>query len=92
MAMAHKGLAKLAEELGELQQVVGKALQVGGVDQEHWSGNLRDMMTKEMGDVLAAIGYAVDANGLHFDAMMLHADEKFALFQQWGATEPGENV
>ena len=51
MTMTAAGVAKLIEECGELQQVLGKRLAMW--DQpEHWDGtNLNDRLIEEMGDV-----------------------------------------
>ena len=47
------GLAKLAEECGEVVQVIGKLMMTHG-DPAHWSGNLRTMLVDEIADVIAA--------------------------------------
>jgi hypothetical protein len=84
MGMAHAGLAKLAEELGELQQVIGKALQVGGLDRPHWSGRLSGMFEVECGDVLAAMRYVLSNNAcLNEERIHTQAEEKLALFYKW---------
>lgn len=89
MPMSNNGLSKITEELGELLQVVGKTMAVGNeVDAVHWSGNLREMMTQEMGDVLTAIGFVTDKFDLNMDAIQRRASEKYELFHQWDAEPP----
>lgn len=89
MPMTNKGLSKLTEELGELLQEVGKTMAVGNdVDAPHWSGNLRERMQNEMGDVLAAIGFAMDKLGLEGEVIEQRSREKYALFNKWDAEEP----
>jgi hypothetical protein len=48
------GVSKVLEEMGELQQVLGKIMGVHG-DTKHWSGDLRKMLIEEMADVQAAL-------------------------------------
>jgi NTP pyrophosphatase (non-canonical NTP hydrolase) len=77
------GLSKLTEEAGEVQQVVGKLMGTGGLE-DHWNGtNLRTRLIEEMGDVLAAIAYVVKHNGIDDQALEKRFDEKLALFEQW---------
>lgn len=80
------GLAKLAEECGEVVQVIGKLMMVHG-RREHWSGDLRAMLIDEMADVLAAIGFVAD-NCLSEDeteAMTNRCVTKLEKFQAWHA-------
>lgn len=90
MGIAHKGLAKLSEEIGELQtelgklqQVIGKAIQVGSIDNMHWSGSLREKLEEEMADVLASIRYVRDRNSLDADKIDVRADKKYRKFAGW---------
>lgn len=82
MTMCAAGVAKLIEECGELQQVLGKRLAMWDQD-EHWDGtNLRERMAEEMGDVVAAIRFV----GQMFDIereVLRRADSKFRLFSTW---------
>lgn len=79
------GLAKLAEESGELVQVIGKLMMTHG-RAKHWEGSdLRWNLVKEMADVSAALSfvevYALTAKEREaYDARCI---EKFALFEQW---------
>jgi NTP pyrophosphatase (non-canonical NTP hydrolase) len=82
------GVSKLVEEIGEIGQVLGKLMGSRG-DTKHWSGDLRDMMQTEIGDVLAAIAFVVDHNPvLNRDAITEQFDRKVALFKQWHADDP----
>jgi hypothetical protein len=64
------GIAKLVEELGELQTILGKLLGVGG-STAHWQGDLRPRLIEEMADVQAAI--------IHVEDHVLTADERHAM-------------
>ena len=83
MTMTAAGVAKLIEECGELQQVLGKRLAYWDRD-DHWDGsNLRDRMIEEMGDVLAAITFVAKENGLDWAAIQRRCIAKQALYQDW---------
>ena len=85
MTMAAAGVAKLIEECGELQQVLGKKLAMWDQD-EHWDGtNLRTRMVEEMGDVLAAIRFVADQFGLSWADVLARDAHKRALFETWHA-------
>jgi NTP pyrophosphatase (non-canonical NTP hydrolase) len=78
------GISKLIEEAGEVQQVCGKLIAVGGRS-DHWDGtNLRDRMQEEVGDLAAAIDFLVEVNGLD-DAGLVAARRrsKRELFWHW---------
>lgn len=90
MTMCANGVAKLIEECGELQQVLGKRLACWDQD-EHWDGtNLLDRMTEEMGDVLAAIRFVAQQYGIS-DDVLTRSRSKRALFNKW-ESEAGNNV
>ena len=77
------GLSKLIEEAGEVQQVCGKIIGARG-HPHHWDGtNLRDRLMSEMGDLLAAIHFAADANYLEWSTIYACSTEKLALFHKW---------
>jgi hypothetical protein len=86
-AMATKvwpGTVKLIEEMGELQQVLGKLIMTGG-DTKHWSGDLRPRLVEELADVMAALQFFSMAN-LSTDeikATLARSDEKLVLFHEW---------
>lgn len=77
---AWPGLSKLAEEAGEALQVIGKLMGTGG-ETAHWDGtDLRQRLTEEVGDTLAACDFVALCNGL--DVAQRRAG-KFALFCKW---------
>lgn len=88
--MAAKGVGKLIEECGELQQVLGKRIAYWSTDVHPDGSDLSVRMTEEMGDVLAALWLVADKFGLAA-AMHDRADRKLSLFEQWDA-EPDNNV
>lgn len=74
------GLSKLIEEAAEVIQVGGKLMQRGGrVD--HWSGDLREMLTEEIGDLKAAIRFFERHNDL--GDTEARAALKLDRFEQW---------
>lgn len=79
------GTSKLLEEMGELQQVLGKLIAVAG-STEHWDGDLRPRLIEELGDVSAAIGFFMEQNFVGDEAAI--ADRivaKLLLFRKWHA-------
>ena len=75
-------LGLLAEESGEVCQLVGKALRFG-LDTPHRPDNpkahdARGMLELEVGDILAAIRYAIAAGLIRKDAIEAQANAKFA--------------
>jgi NTP pyrophosphatase (non-canonical NTP hydrolase) len=84
MPMAAKGLAKLAEELGELTQVVGKKLAYFHVD-EHPDGGppLTERLRDEMGDVMGAIRFVCGQFGIPYGDVLMRAHEKHVQFDEW---------
>lgn len=77
------GIAKLAEECGELVQIIGKLIATGGRT-DHWSGlDLRKELEDEMADVLAAINFVDRHNDLHSEHIAGRAHAKVILFEQW---------
>ena len=77
------GLSKLIEEAGEVLQVAGKLLAVGG-ETNHWSGDLRQMLVDELGDLQAAIEYFVFMNpDIDSNAVGRRAGMKKSQFMAW---------
>ncbi|MEV4517982.1 hypothetical protein AB0K00_54630 [Dactylosporangium sp. NPDC049525] len=76
------GLAKTAEEAGELLQVVGKLVATAGEPAHYDGSDLRVRLIEECGDLLAAIGYLTAANGIA-DEVAERAAGKRELFQRW---------
>jgi NTP pyrophosphatase (non-canonical NTP hydrolase) len=85
--MAAAGVAKLIEECGELQQVLGKKLAWWNTEEPHWDGSvLRERMAEEMGDVMAAIVLVATQFDLH-DAVDRRTEQKVDVFFRWAADE-----
>jgi hypothetical protein len=78
------GTSKLVEEMGELQQVLGKLIASAG-DTEHWSGDLRAKLVEEIGDVTAAIAFFKGENLTldESDAVEERHWKKLVLFREW---------
>jgi hypothetical protein len=80
------GTSKVIEEMGELQQVLGKLIAVAG-DTKHWDGDLRKRLVEEIGDLSAALVFFKTEN-LTLDEVKQvaeRAEKKVALFRQWHA-------
>lgn len=83
------GLSKLIEECGEVMQVAGKIIATNGVA-GHWDGSdLRERLQDELGDLLAAVTFVGEINGLNQDAVFDRAEKKEALFRRWHAEQGG---
>jgi len=88
MPMRHQGLPKLAEECGELQQVIGKLFQYPDLKftraVEHPDGTvLLTRLEEEIADVLAAIEFVHQKLKLNTADMTHRRAVKLALFQKW---------
>jgi NTP pyrophosphatase (non-canonical NTP hydrolase) len=82
--MAAKGLAKLIEECGELQQVAGKKLAFYSTDKHPDGGPpLSTRMEDEMADVMAAIVLVTHLHKLDPARMHSRCMEKVAVFMAW---------
>lgn len=78
------GLAKIVEETGELNQVLGKLMATGGVRDYYDGSDLEDMANDELGDVLAAMIFFIENNaGLDLTRINNRATEKIYKFQSW---------
>lgn len=78
------GLAKIVEETGELNQVIGKLMANNGED-IHFSGdNLREKLEEELSDALAAILFAIMHNSdLDIEQVGKRTGKKIARFMDW---------
>ena len=82
--MAAKGLAKLIEECGELQQVAGKKLAFYTTDTHPDKGPpLSERLEDEMADVMAAIILVTHLHGLDHERMAARTMQKTELFLKW---------
>jgi len=87
------GMSKLLEEMGEVQQVLGKIIATGGKP-VHWDGtNLNGRLESELGDLLAAIGFFLHANP-HLDEDRIEERRllKTALFKKWHQELPSPEM
>ena len=93
-------LAILAEECGELVQAVTKILRHGIYSHHPESAQVtnRDLLEKEMGDVLGAMRMVCEAHIADRDAIYLQARGKLARLGRWlhharpFYVEPGEKI
>ena len=78
------GLSKYVEESGEANQVIGKIQGMGYLG-EHWDGKggLERRLEDEFADVIAAIAYISQKNGLDLDRMQARTDKKLRKFFRW---------
>lgn len=83
MPMATDGVAKLIEECGELQQILGKKLAYWNQDMHPDGKSIKDRIQEEMGDVVAAIRFVAETLQLDTDFINERADAKHALFTEW---------
>lgn len=86
------GLSKLVEEMGEVQQVVGKLIATGGRT-DHWDGSdLRVRLVEELADIAAAVTFVSQVNGLDADEFHDRRRAKIEQFFRWhfeqSAAEP----
>ena len=92
MTMSAKGVPKLIEECGELQQILGKRLAYWHTEQ-HPDGKhmtISERMAEEMGDVMAAIYFVADQFGIGVDVAH-RAEAKRRLFNEWEAMSDNNN-
>lgn len=81
------GTSKLLEEMGELNQVLGKLMGVGGdTHQTHWDGtDLRERLHEELADVSAALQFFILTNELDLNIILDRTVQKRRLFETWHA-------
>lgn len=84
MTMAAKGIAKLIEECGELQQILGKKLAYYTTD-EHpdGKGSLNKRIEDELADVQAAIDLVVVNLNLDAKRVQQRRQKKYFQFLHW---------
>ncbi|OGT55458.1 MAG: hypothetical protein A3E01_09105 [Gammaproteobacteria bacterium RIFCSPHIGHO2_12_FULL_63_22] len=76
------GLSKLIEECGEVLQVGGKLIGSEGRT-DHWSGDLNQMLVDELGDLLAALRFFMEANNIDTSSVAARQRRKLAVFWEW---------
>ena len=84
MAELHKGIFKLMEEMNELNTNLAKRCAFPTGEHPDKQGDLNRRIEKEIGDVLAAIDYYVEKNGLNTVDIYEHVEFKLYLFNKWG--------
>ena len=77
------GLSKLIEECGEVVQVAGKILGMGGFGQHFDGTNSKERLQEELGDLLAAISFVEMYCGLDRNALGIREAEKLSKFIGW---------
>ena len=84
------GLSKLAEECGEVVQVIGKLMGTRG-EEEHWDGtNLTERLLDEMADLSAAMNFVMDKNPFTLEQSRVYQRrvlDKYNLFCDWHERE-----
>jgi NTP pyrophosphatase (non-canonical NTP hydrolase) len=86
------GLAKVVEEAGELLQVAGKILAVGGTKIYYDGLELRKAVKEEMADVIASISFFVETAGFtpeEQEEILNRATQKRILFREWQESQKG---
>jgi hypothetical protein len=78
------GLAKLMEEMGELQQLLGKVMACSGPNAIYWDGSsLLPKIIEEMGDVRASMIFFAEVNLIPKSSIHERADMKLEKFRYW---------
>jgi NTP pyrophosphatase (non-canonical NTP hydrolase) len=79
-----QGLAKLSEEMGELQQVLSKIIENNG-SLDYWDKDLKIPLIEELGDVAAAYDFFCFANLTHEDleAIDTRSHMKAKKYKKW---------
>lgn len=85
--MSANGLTKLVEECGELVQICAKKMAYYHSD-EHpdGKGSMKQRMTEEMGDVLAAIHFVATKFDISVEDLIIRKYKKLDLFEDWDAS------
>ena len=77
-----RGIGKLVEELGELQQLLGKAMVFPEAHHPDGLGTLRERLPKELADVKASIDYFERVNRLPI--LVDRIEDKLTKYEKWG--------
>ncbi len=80
--MHFKGIGKLIEEMGEVQQLLGKAIAFPTRDHPDGKGNIHGRLPDELADLRAAITYFEEENSIYVDTKRYM--DKLVQFQKWG--------
>lgn len=77
------GTSKLIEECGELTQVLAKLIGNRGKTDYWGEVNLSERLEEELGDVIAAVTFFIDTNGLDGDKIIQRSIDKLTKFDNW---------
>jgi hypothetical protein len=89
--MLMNGLPKLLEEMGELQQVIGKMLNTTG--KTYWDGtDLYARFMMEISDVYAALAFVSEKFELDNRIIGEQHHRKLVLYRQWDEDGRRENA
>lgn len=80
------GAAKIAEEAGEILQLIGKLMAYPDGDHPDGKGPIAERLGDELGDLRAAIDYFASANGYSAEVEQ-RAFEKLDRFNLWHMDE-----
>ena len=81
--MHDQGLTKLAEECGELVQIAMKKATYPEVEIHPDGKPINSRLEEEIGDVLAAIGFAIYKHSLDTHRIEDRRTQKLKLFEEW---------
>lgn len=83
------GLAKLAEECGEVIQVIGKIIAANG-ETAHWDGtDLLERLEDEIADMRAAAAFLIRHNDLDAGRVTNRTADKLVTFDGWHREHSG---
>lgn len=77
------GIGKLVEECGEVLQLAGKAIPFPVGPHPDGQGEIKDRITLELADLIAAASYFIQTNGLDIDAIEERSKVKLQRFIDW---------
>lgn len=81
------GASKAIEEMGECLQIMGKLIATHG-NPVHWNrGDLREDLEDEISDVLAALNFFSEMNGLNRKKIKRRHKQKLEKFWEWQRTQ-----
>lgn len=85
------GLGKLSEECGELIQVIGKLIAYRTGPHPDGGAPLPERLTEEVADVLAALHFVIEANGLDDAWILERSAAKLDRFNRWHSAGVGRS-
>jgi NTP pyrophosphatase (non-canonical NTP hydrolase) len=77
------GLSRLAEEAGEVVQVIGKILGAGHLGTHFDGTDLRQRLLDELADLTAAVAFVGDKNVLPWADVEQRAERRYRQFCEW---------